>query len=769
MVGTPVVRFAVAYTAGMTAPFLVAVPPVASLCVTAVVLLVGGKRLGWRHRLLCAFLVGGTVASVAQRRAAEGCAQRWTMGEHSAYLRVHDAPGTRGTAMATVVHAKEGCRGPVRVRFATEERPISGQTVVVVGTVHSPGWIRVRHFRSMPSYGVPLRFRLREHIARRIHDLYGARAPLVDAIVLGRRENLDPELRALFASAGLAHLLAISGLHVGLVAAWTRLVIRAVLGTRASWPVSAFVTWAYVALLGFPAPATRAASFVAIYAIGRLRQRRPPPSAVLAVAAMVIWTLDPAAVQSVGAWLSIAAVGGTTWAATLTRARRSGLTRLFAVSCGATLVTAPITALAFGSVAPIGMLSNLVAIPLAGVAVPAIFASIALGPTLAASAGLVLAAVESVAVIATRVPWGHVSGEPGWSFALPWVAVLGAAIWATWSRPTWVVAKRRATAALAMVAWGLVAAPGVGRRSDDGLLSIYVLSVGQGDAIAVRTPKGRWMLIDAGPRFGNADAGRDVVMPFFRRHGVRRLDVAVLSHGDADHLGGLLTVIEQTRPALVLEPAHPLGTALYREYLGTVDAFAGDWLAARAGDTLEIDSVVVAVLHPSARWIARESSPNENSLIIHLRFREFDALFTGDAGSPAESEIRGRLGPVELLKVGHHGSAGSTSSLFLDAITPMAAVISVGRNNRFGHPTPVVMRRLAARGVAVYRTDEGGAVTIRTDGSYFEIEQGRSPHFVERVRCAFLTWLRSNDSSWSRSVCTPKRPGSSRTFFLTSR
>ncbi len=767
--GTPVVRFAVAYTAGIASAFFVAVTPVASLGVTALVLFVGGKRLAWRHRLLCAFLVGSTAGSVARRRAADGCAERWARGEHAAYLRVHDAPGSRATALATVVHAEEGCGGRMRLRFVTEDLPTIGATVVVVGTVHTSGWIRVRHFRSMPSYRVPLRFRIRERIAGRIQRLYGARAALVDAIVLGRRENLDPELRARFTSAGLAHLLAISGLHVGLVAAWTRLIVRAGLGARAAWPASALVTWAYVALLGFPSPATRAAAFVAIYAVGRSRQRRPPPSAVLAVAAMVVWTFDPGAVQSVGAWLSIAAVAGTGWAVRLTRSHRSGLVKLFAVSCGATLATAPITALAFGSVAPIGIVSNLVAVPLAGVAVPAIFASIALGPIMAASAGLVLAAVERIAAAATSVPWGHLDGEPGWFFALPWLAVLAGAMWVSWRGPMWVLVRRRAIAASTVVVWGLVAMPRGWGRADHGLLAIHVLSVGQGDAIAVRTPKGRWMLIDAGPRFGDADAGRRVVMPFFRRHGVRRLDVAVVSHGDADHLGGFLTVIEETRPALVLEPAQPLGTVLYSEYLGAVDAFAGDWRAARAGDTLEIDSVVVAVLHPSARWIGRESSPNENSLILHLRYREFDALFTGDAGSPAESEVRSRLGPVDLLKVGHHGSAGSTSSAFLDAIRPTAAVISVGRNNRFGHPAPAVLRRLLDRGVAVYRTDEGGAVTIRTDGSYFEIDQGRSPHFVERVRCALLTWLRSNDSLWSRSGCTPRRQGSFRTFSLTSR
>jgi competence protein ComEC len=649
------------------------------------------------------------------------------------------------------------------LRFDTEPLPASGTTLIVVGTLHTGGWLRVGHARLLRDHRVPLRFRLRDRIAGRIRRLYGARAGLVDAIVLGRRDGLDPDLRALFTAAGLAHLLAISGLHVGMVAAWLRVSTRLVVGSRASWPLSAAVTWTYVALLGFPPPATRAAAFVAVAAVGRIRQRRPPWSAVLAVASLVVLTIDPGAVRSVGAWLSAAAVGGTASAANLMGQGRSGLVRLLAVSLGATLATAPITAAAFGSVAPVGVGSNLVAVPLAGLAVPAVFASLLAGSFVATGAGLALAALERVAGVAAAVPLGHLDGEPGWSFAAPWAVLLVTAVWATWRKPTWTVTRKRAAGALALASWTIVAFPGRAGRSDEGMLAIHFLDVGQGDAIAVQTPRGRWMLLDAGPRFGNRDAGRDVVLPFLRARGVRRLDVAVVSHGDADHLGGFPTVIEGTRPRLVLEPAQPLGTALYREYLGAVDAFAEDWRAARVGDTLVVDSVAVAVLHPSARWMAGQSSPNENSLILHLRFKEFDALFTGDAGWPAETLLVSTVQPAEVLKVGHHGSAGSTSRALLQAVRPTVAVISVGRN-RFGHPTPAVLQRLHREGAVIYRTDRGGAVTIRTDGRYFEVVQSQSSDLMERVRCVFLTWLPSSGSSWSRNVCTQRPPESSRIF-----
>ena len=141
-----------------------------------------------------------------------------------------------------------------------------------------------------------------------------------------------------------------------------------------------------------------------------------------------------------------------------------------------------------------------------------------------------------------------------------------------------------------------------------------------------------------------------------------------------------------------------------------------------------------------SRGMAGPVAANSNGLCAPVRWGEFDARFRGDGGWPAGSALVASLPPVELLKVGHHGSAGSTSGLLLDAIRPQAAVISVGPN-RFGHPTRSVLRRLRERGIAVYRTDLDGTVKIRNDGRYFEIEHGISVHVLERIRCRCLLGL----------------------------
>jgi competence protein ComEC len=447
--------------------------------------------------------------------------------------------------------------------------------------------------------------------------------------------------------------------------------------------------------------------------------------------------------------------------------RRHPIAGLVAASAGATIATAPITAFVFGSVAPVGVLANLTAVPLSSLAVPAVFASLGAG-WMAGGAGLALAGIERTAQLATSVPGGTLTGPPGWRFALPFAAVLALLFWAMRRRPPWVLARRRLLLGAAAAAWAVVVIPALPRSAGQGLLEIHFLDVGQGDAIALRTPQGHWALIDAGPRTATWDAGRSVVLPFFRRRGVRRIQVLIASHGDADHLGGAPAVMAALSPELVLEPGQPLGSHLYLEHLSLVDATGAEWRAARAGDTLRLGEVSLAVLHPSDAWLTAHPQPNENSLVIALRYRGFDALFTGDIGWPAESALVRDMQQMEVLKVGHHGSAGSTAEPWLRRLGPAVAVISVGRGNRYGHPAPAVLQRLRSAGVRVRRTDQGGTVTITTNGSYFWIAQDGPSTPGERARCLTESWLRSSGSSSSRRNCTAAPPESFPIFSTTS-
>jgi competence protein ComEC len=744
----PVVQLAASYGAGLVAGLVFLIPAGAFWILMPAA---GAVALfsGWRGALAAAAILGIATGAVVSNQESNACGRIWSQGVHTVLLRMHDSGAPRRTTMATVLHSREGCRGSLRVRLKVDS-VTGGSRVLATGYHRGNGVFRATSVRVL-SGGRSWRFALRDAVSARVRRLYGARAPLVEAVVLGRRSGIDPELRATFANSGLAHLLAISGLHVGVLSGWILMLARLLVGKRSAWWWSSTAVWCYVALLGFPAPATRAAAFVSIVGLAKARQRHPPPSAVLAVALLLVLAIDPRAATSVGAWLSAAAVWGT-------RAGADSLPRfrLLGASLGATLATAPITAWVFGAVAPIGVLANLLAVPLAGIAVPGLFLSLIVGDFVAAGTGLVLAGIELVSRIAAVIPGGHVAGAPGPTFAAPWILILAAAIWIRWRRPSVGVLRTRVLALAAAASWALavVSLGSVWDRSHD--LTLHFLSVGQGDAIAARTPRGSWVLVDAGPRGANGDAGSRVVLPFFRRHGVTGLEAVFVSHGDADHLGGVPAVVRALAPELVLDPGQPLGTALYLEYLEALDGVGAEWRAARTGDVVTVDSVTFEVIHPNRAWIEGQLLPNENSLVLRVGYKCFSALLTGDIGWPAEAAILGDVGQADVLKVGHHGSAGGTTNELLGAVKPKVAVISVG-NNSYGHPAPAVLERLESRQIRTFRTDQGGTVTIHTDGRYFETGQYEEPkRLTETLRCLIQPLLRLSDSSWSRSGCIRK-------------
>ncbi|PYO98167.1 MAG: hypothetical protein DMD60_04835, partial [Gemmatimonadetes bacterium] len=309
------------------------------------------------------------------------------------------------------------CGGALRLRWP-EDRPARGGTNwAVAGRWSSeggPGLLVVRRVRALDP--VPRgRGALRDALAARSTELFGARAAIVNALVFAPNARLDSDIRERYVRSGLAHLLSISGLHVGFIAAWLALILRKLpLAARARFAATAVLLLGYLWLLGFPAPAVRAGAMLTLAEVGRLRERVVAPRGVVALAALGVLLQDPWALESVGAWLSVAGVGAVIWAGRAF-ARAPRLARLAAPALAATLVTAPISALAFGTVAPIGVLANLIAIPLARVAVPGLVLALALSwlasglaHPIAAGAGLGLALLDLVAQGAALVPGGHV-------------------------------------------------------------------------------------------------------------------------------------------------------------------------------------------------------------------------------------------------------------------------------------------------------------------------------------------------------------------------
>jgi competence protein ComEC len=275
-----------------------------------------------------------------------------------------------------------------------------------------------------------------------------------------------------------------------------------------------------------------------------------------------------------------------------------------------------------------------------------------------------------------------------------------------------------ALAALALAAW-LPIAP-----ARAGGVELHMIDVGQGDAVALRTPRGRWLLFDAGRAWRSGDDGRRVVIPYLRRRGG---DVAafVLSHPHSDHLGGGASVFRALRPRAFYDGAYVGASELYRSTLATAEQLGIAWRRAHPGDSLAIDGVSVRFLAPDSLWMAGLADANEASVVALVRFGAVRFLLVGDAERGEEEWLLARSRDAlraDVLKVGHHGSATSSTPAFLAAVRPRIALVSVGAGNSYGHPSTSVMGALAAAGAAVLRTDRVGSVVVRTDGTSLVVE-----------------------------------------------
>jgi competence protein ComEC len=271
----------------------------------------------------------------------------------------------------------------------------------------------------------------------------------------------------------------------------------------------------------------------------------------------------------------------------------------------------------------------------------------------------------------------------------------------------WALASGAAGAAFLLLP--LAAAPARG-------LEIAFLDVGQGDAIAIHTPAGRWLLVDAGPWDEDYDAGQKRVLPWLRAHGARRVEAMVLTHPHVDHIGGAAAVMRGMPVGRLIEPGLAFGTPVYLGMLRAAEERHVAWSAARQDRTLRIDGVELTFLWPTVDVLDAPADANDISAVVRLRYGSFAALLTGDAPAAVEHALVARYGDslrADVLKAGHHGSRTASSEELIEAVHPALVVISCGRRNRYGHPAPETLSRLRADHVPVARTDEDGTVVVR--------------------------------------------------------
>jgi competence protein ComEC len=598
-------------------------------------------------------------------------------------------------------------------------------------------------------------------------------AEMVKSLFLGQSHYLQPGERRAFLRTGLMHIFSVSGLHVGMIVLlfyWLFRLLR--FSLRANIVCTLLGVAFYAAMVGFRAPVTRAAIMSAVLLLSFLMRREIEPLSALAFAAFLVLIFNPRALWQVDFQLSYACVASIIlfkpileetlyfhleqhplhWRRALFLANHYILDPLHVV-LAVQLGLLPLIVNYYHYVSFIAPLAQLMIVPLTFLIIALAFLISIFGTAVHAIAVICGSATEllvSVMRTVTRILASasfsatYLQHIPFYALALYYVALLaGSHLLAARSPEALPQRRARFALSLAIIVAVLIWLPIV--RSQN-YLSVCFLDVGQGDSAYVEFPTGENLLIDGGSDFPH-DQGPAVIVPFLQARGVNQLDAVIVSHADRDHIGGLPYVLESLWVSEVIEGPSTSRARTYAELQRLIDELGIAHSRVKRGDhILGITNATLAILHPTAEF-SLTSNQNNKSVVLRMSYGALSFLFTGDAEREAEHDmISARLLlRSTVLKVAHHGSKNSTTKEFLDAVQPTVAVISVGANNRYGHPNSGTIERCSrsrsgfgtgeAVGARVYRTDLDGAIQMRTDGTRL---------FVRTTLVRHDSWPRQN-------------------------
>jgi len=568
----------------------------------------------------------------------------------------------------------------------------------------------------------------------------GQSRSLLRALLMGERGTVSPEVRDSFAKAGIIHVLAVSGLHVGFVL----LILTTIFGLlRLPYPARVLLTILglifYALLTEAKAPVVRATTMASIYLIGTLIERRTNPFNVIGVAALGILLFKPQDLFDVGFQLSFTAVLSIVYfyqklnALPFVLRIHQGMANnpvgkylmpVFLVSLSAQIGTLPLTAFYFNRIPLLSIAVNILAIPLVGLIVALGFVTLlsslfslwvaaaygALNQVLLTALTTATAWIGALPVSHITPPTPHLMHVLVYFFLLLFLVNIQN------------VPLRKTFTFLLLFSLNLLVWKNVA-WNDDGKIVWIQLDVGQGDAALLHMPRGKTLLIDGGDKNRFFDNGERIIAPYLRKKGIRTLDAILLSHPHNDHVGGLIYVLQNFKVKEVITAGTPFDSNLHREFLNLIQEKHIPMRTVTAPDSLlHFPGIKLYFLSPveakKTQLKNRGHDVNNQSLVTRILFGKTKLLFQGDAEREAEEDILQSGLPIacEAIKVGHHGSITSSTFPYIQKTLPKHAVISVGENNRFRHPSNTVIRRFRAWGSTVYRTDLEGALMFKSDG-----------------------------------------------------
>ncbi len=589
--------------------------------------------------------------------------------------------------------------------------------LIKIGKINSP----VRH--KLLSFKRRLLFIINKNIVEPYNQV-------IKALILGERDRLPSDWENSFNKAGVNHLLAISGLHVSFI-----ILVFFTLLTVLKIPISfkngvlSILMFIYIILTGLRPSVLRAGILAITFLWAPFFNRQRDLFNLLGLSAVINLVLNPYEVMTPGFQLTyLVVVMLITWSKILSRK----LPMVVAVSIAAQFGSAPLTAYYFNSIAPVGILTNIWAIPLAGLVVSFTIVILLISliyPFFIKFTGLsiilLLDILKKGTDLMTVIPGGHleVSAPPPFivSLILTFLLVLPFYLKKKIIPINRVVSQQRLRLTIISFLFLILLQMGCSFYLNHSL-DVYFLSVGQGDSIYIKSPQRHHILIDGGGYAGLDNSQGEVsIIPFLKYKGIRKLDLILVTHYDADHALGIKVILENRKVSLLALPDYQTNNELAREIIKIAHEKNVPIIILKEGDIFSFGEVTFQVLNPPRK--SNFISSNDKSIVLKLGYRNFSLLLTGDLEKDGEYRLieKGYNLKSSILKLGHHGSKGSTSIPFLKEVSPIETVVSVG-SNVYGHPSEALLKRVIGMGINVWRTDEQGAIIINTDGYKYSIK-----------------------------------------------
>lgn len=581
--------------------------------------------------------------------------------------------------------------------------------------------------------------RIRSKVQKNVDLLFSEQtAPLAKALLLGHKEELTPETKQHFARAGLSHIMAVSGLHVGFIVAPFWILIPYFWGSnKGKWLgllLLTFLLTGYAGLTGFSSSVCRASLMAWLLTYGKLFHKVRDSINLTAVAAIILLIISPKQLFDVGFQLSFGAVfiilllmpEAKKLIPLKYRYRKAGsFFTIILVSIVVQVGLFPILIYYFEEFSIIGPVANALVVPVLSITVPAGLLMSLMSPLVP---DIIYSGIAPVEYSLLWIGW-VASGLGSLEISFIEIEEINISLFLFWSAIVGFVATLR-TPSLRwkymigiLIAANLYLVEEIVNQPAEKKTTVTFLDVGQGDAAHIKTPNGKHILVDAGRWSPSQNSGERVLLPYFEELGIDHLDALILSHPHADHIGGTVPILQNLSVEKIYQSNYQHDSNLFHEFQQVAEQKGIDIIEPKSGELIDIEpSIRLFVLAPTTNGL-NSSNPNNHSLVFKFQYGQNSVLFSGDAEKEQEHKIAGIFGDFlksDIYKVSHHASKTSSTKKFISEISPEITVASLAFRNVFRHPSPEAVNRLHQYSDSQKYTSLSGAITFRINGNSIE-------------------------------------------------